>query len=148
VPSALRRALAAAGISLAWLCTPGAKIKARAPRRAAPCCATHAAAPFCVFVRAIAHLAPLTPPSAASQGVGFDDFLNDTSVQAGAGGKRSARGAIVATSFDAFVKDVAVKAGGSKASGPITNFDHFLKRHVTKARVVLAAARGVLQLNA
>ncbi len=62
---------------------------------------------------------------ARAQGVGFDDFVKDRAVRGSLarGGRRSGPAAV---SFESFVKDVNVRPGA--AQGPVTGFEHFLKR--------------------
>ena len=76
--------------------------------------------------------------------MGFDDFLNDVHVKAGAAPPGKAKKSkVVATSFDAFLNDVDV-AAGTAARGPVTGFDHFLKRHVKTVRPAVPFARELL----
>jgi hypothetical protein len=135
--AARARGVAAAGVTLVYLLTPGTKIKARdsagaARLRSRLLHALPAKKTRVTSFLLLAHARFAVLPR-ASQGVGFDDFVKSKAVKAGAGGKRAANGKVVATSFDAFLNNVAV-TGGAAPRGPVTGFDHFLKKHVTKAR--------------
>jgi hypothetical protein len=135
--AARARGVAAAGVTLVYLLTPGTKIKARdsagaARLRSRLLHALPAKKTRVTSVLLLAHARFAVLPR-ASQGVGFDDFVKSKAVKAGAGVKRAANGKVVATSFDAFLNNVAV-TGGAAPRGPVTGFDHFLKKHVTKAR--------------
>ena len=67
------------------------------------------------------------------QGVGFDDFVKDRRVAAGVPPKGVGRRKVEPTCFDAFMKNDTVVAG-TAPRGPVTDFDRFLKRHVTSVR--------------
>ena len=85
--------------------------------------------------RRVTHSAqPVAASHRKHQGVGFDDWVKDRRVSAGVPPKGVGRRKVAPTCFDAFMKDDAVVAG-STPRGPVTDFDRFLKRHVTSVRL-------------